>query len=100
MKQYELKRIIQFVTTACFVVFGEKRSWVFPVSGKSSHFYSYDLVIKDLALTNFKHLCAACWACSLGRWSTILHGDGFSILHLPLGAALHTIRLHLITSFR
>jgi len=51
-------------------------------------------MISDLALAYSKHLGATCRAHTLSRWSAILHSDALSILHLPLGAAFHTVRLH------
>jgi len=51
-------------------------------------------MIPDLALAYSKHLCATCWAYTLSGWPAILHRDTFRILHLPFGAAFHTVRLH------
>ena len=47
------------------------------------------------ALANTEHLGPANGADTLRRWLTILHGNGLGALHLPLGATLYTICLHL-----
>jgi len=52
-----------------------------------------------LALTNSEHLRTAGRAYALSCRFSILHGYCLSILHFPLSTALHTIRLHLVTSF-
>jgi hypothetical protein len=51
----------------------------------------------DLGLADSKHFGATYRTCALGRRFAILHGDALSILNLPLGLALHTITLHVIT---
>jgi hypothetical protein len=55
--------------------------------------------IPALALTDFEHLGAANRADSLSCRLAVLHFDGRRILHLPLGSALHTIRLHPLSPF-
>ena len=55
--------------------------------------------IPALALPDFEHLGAANRAYSLSRRSAVLHFDGRRILHFLLAAALHTIRLHLVSPF-
>jgi hypothetical protein len=50
--------------------------------------------IPALAFPDFEHLGAANRAGSLGGWLAVFHFDGCRILHFPLGAAFHTIRLH------
>ena len=55
--------------------------------------------IRALALPDFEHLGAANRAGSLSRRLAVLHFDGRRILHLPLGSALHTIRLHPLSPF-
>jgi hypothetical protein len=52
----------------------------------------------DLSLANSEHLRTTYRAGSLSRWFAILHGYAFGIFHFPFGAALDTIRLHLVTS--
>jgi hypothetical protein len=60
-----------------------------------------DLVFKHLisfvlALADSEHLGAAFWASTLCCGLAILHFDGFSITHFSLGAAFHTVSLHLV----
>jgi hypothetical protein len=47
-----------------------------------------------LALADSEHLGAAGRTYPLRRWLAVLHNDGFSVAHLPLGAALYAIGLH------
>ena len=51
-----------------------------------------------LAFAYPEHLGPACGTDALSRRLPILHGYALGILHFPLGAALHTIGLHLLTS--
>jgi hypothetical protein len=53
---------------------------------------------QDLTPSYSEHLCATCWACSLGSWFSILHGYALGIFHFLLGAAFDTVRLHEFTS--
>jgi len=46
-----------------------------------------------------KHLSAACRAHTLSCRPTIFHSYALSILHLPFSTALHTVCLHLTTSY-
>ncbi len=46
-----------------------------------------------------EHLSTACGTHPLSCGLTILHGYALGILHFPFGAAFHTVRLHLSTSF-
>ena len=48
-----------------------------------------------LSLSDTEHLGTAYRARPLGSGPSILHGYRFSILHLPFGATLNTICLHL-----
>jgi len=50
------------------------------------------------ALTYPEHLGPACGTDALSCRLPILHGYASGILHFPLGTALHTVRLHLLTS--
>jgi hypothetical protein len=52
-----------------------------------------------LALPDPEHLSPAHGTYTLSCRLTVLHGYGPGIPHLPLGAALHAVCLHLITSF-
>jgi hypothetical protein len=52
------------------------------------------LLVSALFLADSEHFGAAGWTNTLGRRFAVLHGDGFSIAHFFLGAALHTICLH------
>ena len=47
-----------------------------------------------MLLADLEHLGATNGANALGGGAAILHGDGFGVLHFPLGAALYTITLH------
>ena len=47
-----------------------------------------------LALSDAEHLGAAYRAHTLSRRLTILHGNGFCVLHVPFGTTFNTIRLH------
>jgi hypothetical protein len=59
--------------------------------------FKYDLAIDGLALSDPEHFGSANRAHPLRRWFAVLHGDGLGIIHISLGLALHTIRLHLET---
>jgi len=43
------------------------------------------------------HVSVADWAGTLGSWPPVLEGDLLSVAHLPLGAALKAISLHIKT---
>jgi hypothetical protein len=49
-----------------------------------------------LALADSEHLGAAFWANTLCCGLAVLHFDGFGIAHFSLGAAFHTVSLHLV----
>jgi len=55
-------------------------------------------MVSALFFTDSEHFGAAGWAYALGSRLAVLHRDGFSIAHILLGAALHTICLH-VSSF-
>jgi hypothetical protein len=48
----------------------------------------------SLLLTDLEHLGATGGTGALGSGAEILHGDGFGILHFPLGAAFDTVSLN------
>jgi hypothetical protein len=50
--------------------------------------------ISSLAFADSEHLGATGRTNTLSSRFTILHGNGLGILHLFLGAALHTVCLH------
>jgi hypothetical protein len=50
--------------------------------------------MKAQLFADAEHLGAADGANALGCRFAVLHGDCFSVLHFPLGAALYTITLH------
>ena len=52
-----------------------------------------------LALAYSKHLGPTRWTYALGCRLTIFHGYALGVLHLFLGAAFHTVSLHLVVSF-
>jgi hypothetical protein len=41
-----------------------------------------------------EHLGSAYRANALGSWLAVLHGNGLSVFHLPLGSAFHAVSLH------
>ena len=47
-----------------------------------------------LSLSDLEHFGLTHGTYTLGRWLTILHRDGFGILHFSVGATFHTIALH------
>ncbi len=51
-----------------------------------------------LSLADAEHFGAAYRADTLGSGLPVLHPDVSGVLHLPLGAALHAVGLHLPTS--
>ena len=55
--------------------------------------------ISGLTLPYSEHLSTTRRAYTLGRRLAILHSYGPGILHFLLGAALHTVCLHWLTSF-
>jgi len=70
-----------------------------PDTGKTHPPFSTDYVRVYLALADSEHFRATGWAYTLSCRLAILHGYRLSILHFLLSAALHTIRLHSVTSF-
>ena len=55
--------------------------------------------ISGLTLSDSEHLSPTRRAYALSGRLTILHSYGPGILHFSFGAALHTVCLHLFTSF-
>ena len=69
-----------------------------PILGKSSPLSSAGYVRVYLTLADSEHLRATGRAYPLSCRLAIFHSDAFGILHLFLGAALHTICLHIQAS--
>ena len=61
--------------------------------------YKADFTLLALALPYPEHLGAAYRAHPLGCWLFILHDNTSGIFDFPLGAAFHTIGLHLHLQF-
>ncbi len=75
---------------------------------KAGYFHHWDIqpyaepryyCYRELTFSYSEHLRPACGAYTLSRWPAVLHSYSPSIPHFSLGTALHTISLHLFTSF-